>query len=92
MEKTILVHGSGHKAASWKETIAYLNHPEDIFCPELSTILDGREANYSNLRTAFEMCCAQAGGPVHLCGLSLWVEFWPWTMRWSIQRMSRPWY
>lgn len=71
MEKTILVHGSGHKAASWKETIAYLNHPEDIFCPELSTILDGREANYSNLRTAFEMCCAQAGGPVHLCGLSL---------------------
>ena len=71
MEKTILVHGSGHKAASWKETIAYLNHPEDIFCPELSTILDGREANYSNLRTAFEMCCVQACGPVHLCGLSL---------------------
>ena len=71
MENTNFVHGSGHKAASWKETIAYLNHPEDIFCPELSTILDGREANYSNLRTAFEMCCAQAGGPVHLCGLSL---------------------
>ena len=47
MEKTILVHGSGHKAASWKETIAYLNHPEDIFCPELSAILDGREASLS---------------------------------------------
>ena len=90
MEKTILVHGSGHKAASWKETIAYLNHPEEIFCPELSAILDGREAIYPNLRIAFEAYCAQAGGPVHLCGLSL-VEFWPWTMRWSIQRMSRPW-
>ena len=77
MEKTILVHGSGHKAASWKETIAYLNHPEEIFCPELSAILDGREAIYPNLRIA--------------CAVSLWVEFWPWTMRWSIQRMSRPW-
>ena len=71
MEKTILVHGSGHKAASWKETIAYLNHPEEIFCPELSAILDGREAIYPNLRIAFEAYCAQAGGPVHLCGLSL---------------------
>lgn len=71
MEKTILVHGSGHKAASWKETIAYLNHPEDIFCPELSAILDGREASYPNLRIAFEAYCAQVGGSVHLCGLSL---------------------
>lgn len=71
MEKTILVHGSGHKAASWKETISYLCHREDILCPELSAILDGREASYSNLRTAFETYCAQTGGPVHLCGLSL---------------------
>ena len=71
MEKTILVHGSGHKAASWKETISYLHHREDILCPELSAILDGREASYSNLRTAFEAYCAQTGGPVHLCGLSL---------------------
>ena len=71
MEKTILVHGSGHKAASWKETISYLCHREDILCPELSAILDGREAIYPNLRIAFEAYCAQAGGPVHLCGLSL---------------------
>ena len=71
MEKTILVHGSGHKAASWKETIAYLNHPEDIFCPELSAILDGREASYPNLRIAFEAYWAQVGGSVHRCGLSL---------------------
>ena len=87
MEKTILVHGSGHKAASWKETIAYLNHPEEIFCPELSAILDGREAIYPNLRIAFVP--RRAGR--FTCAVSLWVEFWPWTMRWSIQRMSRPW-
>ena len=71
MEKTILVHGSGHKAASWKETISYLHHREDILCPELSAILDGREASYSSLRTAFAAYCAQADGPVNLCGLSL---------------------
>ena len=71
MEKTILVHGSGHKAARWKETVADLNHPEEIFCPELSAILDGREASFPNLRAAFAAYCAQAGGPVHLCGLSL---------------------
>ena len=71
MKKTILIHGSGHKADSWKETISYLEHREDILSPELSNLLDGREAIYPNLRIAFEAYCAQAGGPVHLCGLSL---------------------
>ena len=71
MKKTILIHGSGHKADSWKETISYLEHREDILSPELSNLLDGREASFSNLRTAFAQYCAQTGGPVHLCGLSL---------------------
>lgn len=71
MEKTILIHGSGHRADSWKETISYLDHQEDILCPELSAILNGREANFPNLRAAFAQYCAQAGVPVHLCGLSL---------------------
>ena len=71
MEKIILIHGSGHKAASWKETVDDLDRRADILCPELSAILDGQEASYPNLRTAFETYCAKAGGPVHLCGLSL---------------------
>ena len=71
MKKTILIHGSGHKADSWKETISYLEQREDILSPELSNLLDGREASFSNLRTAFAQYCAQIGGPVHLCGLSL---------------------
>lgn len=71
MKKTILIHGSGHKADSWKETISYLEHREDILSPELSNLLDGREASFSNLRTAFAQYCAQIGRPVHLCGLSL---------------------
>ena len=71
MEKVILIHGSGHKAASWKETVSYLDCREDVLCPELSSLLLGKEASYSNLRAAFGAYCAQAGGPVHLCGLSL---------------------
>ncbi|WP_242964834.1 alpha/beta hydrolase [Flavonifractor sp. An100] len=71
MQKRILIHGSGYKAASWKETISYLNHREDILCPELANLLNGREASYSNLRTAFAEYCTHAGESIHLCGLSL---------------------
>ena len=71
MDKTILIHGSGHKADSWRETISYLDRREAVLCPELSAILNGRVASFPNLRAAFAQYCAQAGGPVHLCGLSL---------------------
>ena len=71
MEKAILLHGSGHRADSWRETVSYLNRREDVLCPELSAILNGREASFPNLRAAFAQYCAQAGVPVHLCGLSL---------------------
>ena len=71
MQKTILIHGSGHKASSWQTTISFLDHQEDILCPELSAILNGREASFPNLRAAFAQYCARAGVPVHLCGLSL---------------------
>lgn len=71
MEKIILIHGSGHKAASWNETVSCLDCRGDVLCPELSSLLLGKEASYPNLRAAFGAYCAQAGGPVHLCGLSL---------------------
>ena len=71
MEKTILIHGSGHKADSWRETVSYLDRREDVLCPGLSAILNGREASFPNLRAAFAQYCDRAGGPVHLCGLSL---------------------
>ena len=71
MEKIILIHGSGHKAASWNETVSRLDCRKDVLCPELSSLLLGKEASYPNLRAAFGAYCAQAGGPVHLCGLSL---------------------
>lgn len=71
MWKQILVHGSGHKADSWKETISHLNYKENILCPELSHLLQGEKASYPNLCAAFTEYCAQVGGPIHLCGLSL---------------------
>ena len=71
MEKVILIHGSGHKAASWNETVSRLDCRGDVLCPEFSSLLLGKEASYPNLCAAFGAYCAQADGPVHLCGLSL---------------------
>ena len=66
MEKVILIHGSGHKAASWNETVSRLDCRKDVLCPELSSLLMGKEASYPNLCAAFWAYCAQDGGPVHL--------------------------
>jgi len=69
--KKILIHGSGHKAASWKETISHMGDDKDILCPELASILNGKEASYANLYAAFIEYCGGVDGPIHLCGLSL---------------------
>lgn len=71
MEPIIFIHGSGQKADSWRETVSFLPYKETILYPELSAILKGQKASYSNLCAAFASYCAQAGTPVHLCGLSL---------------------
>ena len=71
MEKMILLHGSGHRADSWNETVSCLKNRENVLCPELSGLLNGREASYPNLRAAFGSYCAQIDGAIHLCGLSL---------------------
>ena len=70
MEQIILIHGSGHRAASWTETVSCLDR-EDVLCPELSALLGGKEAGYPSLYAAFADYCDETGGPVHLCGLSL---------------------
>lgn len=69
--KKILIHGSGHKAASWTETVSHLEKRESVLYPELSALLMGKEASYPNLYAAFSVYCEHAGGPFHLCGLSL---------------------
>lgn len=69
--KTILVHGSGHKATSWRKTISYMKNDADILCPELSSILNGKEVSYPNLYASFAEYCKQIDGQIHLCGISL---------------------
>ena len=51
--KKILIHGSGHKAISWQETISYMKDQKDILCPDLCSILNRQDATYENLYTSF---------------------------------------
>ena len=69
--KKILIHGSGHKATSWNKTIEYIKNNNDILCPELSSILNGKEVSYDNLYASFVKYCNDIEGKIDLCGLSL---------------------
>ena len=69
--KKIFIHGSGHKATSWKKTIENIKNNNDVLCPELSSILNGKKATYNNLYSSFVKCCNNIDGKIDLCGLSL---------------------
>ncbi|MCU0080198.1 alpha/beta fold hydrolase [Extibacter muris] len=67
----ILIHGSGHKATSWNETISYMTSNEDVMCPDLFAILEEKEIFYANLYSSFIKYCDGIEGKIHLCGISL---------------------
>lgn len=67
----ILIHGSGHKATSWNEMISHMENNSDILCPNLVSVLKGKEANYVNLYSSFTEYCGKIDGQIHLCGISL---------------------
>ena len=69
--KLILIHGSGHKAKSWDKMISYMENKKDILNPDLSTILNGKDASYNNLYSQFIEYCNKIDGKINLCGLSL---------------------
>lgn len=69
--KTIFIHGTGHKSTSWNETISHLKDDNEILCPELSSLLGGKEAIYDNLYASFREYCNQNDGQLNLCGISL---------------------
>ncbi len=69
--KKILIHGSGHRADSWTKVIEYMNNDKDMLCPNLDTILNGKEASYTNLYSSFAEYCNKIDGKIDLCGLSL---------------------
>ena len=67
--KKIFIHGSGHKADSWDKVISYMNNDNNILCPDLSTILDGKEASYNNLYSSFVKYCNTIDEKIDLCGI-----------------------
>ena len=69
--KKIFIHGSGHRAESWKATLSCMKNSGDILCPDSASILKGKEAVYENLYAAFIEYCGRIDGRIHLCGLSL---------------------
>ncbi len=69
--KRIFLHGFGYTSTSWNETISYMKNKKDILCPNLSSILDGKEADYCNLYSSFTEYCHNNEGQLNLCGFSL---------------------
>ena len=58
----ILIHGKEKKAASWTKTVSYMKNNDDILCPELSLLLNGKEASYENLYSSFTEYCSKIDG------------------------------
>lgn len=69
--KKIFVHGSGHRAASWNETVKNMKCGEDILCSDLAAVLNGKEAVYANLYASVTEYCNRVDGQIDLCGISL---------------------
>ena len=69
--KYIFLHGLGQAPSDWETTIKKLDLGMDVYCPDLSDWLSGKEASYLNLYHALESYCEQQEEPLHLCGLSL---------------------
>ena len=67
----VFLHGLGQTSTSWKKTISLLPEDGDCRCPELSQLLDGKQASFQNLYAGLEEYCSQIPGTFCLCGLSL---------------------
>ena len=39
----VFIHGSGHKGSSWNEVVKSMKNKDSILCPDLSTILNGKD-------------------------------------------------
>ena len=69
--KYMFLHGLGQAPSDWESTIKRLDLGTEIYCPDLSDWLSGKEASYLNLYHVLESYCEQQEEPLHLCGLSL---------------------
>lgn len=69
--KQILVHGLGQNASSWDKTILGLADKSNVACPNLQTIIEGKNCTYENIYKAFSLYCCKTVEPINICGLSL---------------------
>lgn len=69
--KQIFLHGLGQTPESWEKVFLQLEFSGHSMCPDLSQILQGKEATYQNLYEAVSTLCSQRGEKVDLYGLSL---------------------
>ena len=67
----IYLHGLGQTSTAWENTVMGLDSAENIVCPNLSDLLQGKEAAYLNLYSAFSNFCDGFDEELDLCGLSL---------------------
>lgn len=67
----IFLHGLGQTPEDWTETITQSGSAENSLCPNLSQLLQGKEATYQNLYEAVSAICDRSGERIDLCGLSL---------------------
>ena len=67
----IFIHGLGQTASSWDDTLSYMNCKDEVYCPELLSLLRGSEVEYGSLYRGFSEYCGDFDEPLALCGLSL---------------------
>ena len=67
----VFVHGLGQNALSWRETLAHMGEPADVYIPDLFSMPEKGYATYRNLYLAFSRYLDEIPGPVTLVGLSL---------------------
>ena len=60
----IFVHGLGQMPSSWDKTIENLKINSNCNCPDLSEMLQSKEANYANLYTTFSEYCDKVSEPM----------------------------
>lgn len=71
MVQHILIHGLGQTSLSWEKTIKFLSDTDNIYSPNLWTLLNDKDVTYANLYRSFSDFCNDAVGKINLCGLSL---------------------
>ena len=79
----IFIHGTGQNESSWDKTVSLLQQPEqkseqkseqkaeEFDCPDLWSILNGREPTYTNLYRSFADFYRSLPHKINICGLSL---------------------